>query len=256
MKKVLATIYTVLFTLSVFFIFGFIAIVAPSTNTAFYSSSFDRNNTLAKVKRQESFVTDENAKTYLHNMTKDDLLALMHRTMRYCLYLEDDLNPTIDGVRIEVFRETDYINYEGKAENEYNHMADVKRVFGNGMIIVGVSVLVVIGGVVLFLLNKDYYYKNLRKVPFITLAVLFGILAGVGIFALIDFDYAFDLFHMIFFSGGNWNFSYGVMIYMIGDIFTSLVPIIAGVWIGLTALFTVGVYFINKRLKKRTEISY
>ena len=55
---------------------------------------------------------------------------------------------------------------------------------------------------------------------------------------------------MIFFDG-NWTFSEGVMIAMIGDIFTGIVPIIIAVWVGLLTVFLASITVYNHFTKKK-----
>ena len=130
-------------------------------------------------------------------------------------------------------------------------MADVKRVFGGGMILVGVAFALFVAILVLGLVYKRAYYKFCRKTPYITIIAVVALLAVVGIAAAVNFDYAFALFHKIFFDGTQWQFSNGVMIAMIGDIFTGIVPVIIGIWGGLCALFVSVIALVNKKLSKK-----
>lgn len=241
MKKILAKIYTVLFTVSVFLIFGFVAIMIPASSQAFYRSQFEKYDVLKSVQFQHRYLEDENAREYIQTLTDEELDDLMMHVVRYCLFLEDDLNITVDGVHLEIFR-----------DDEYSHMQDVKNVFGGGLIIVLVSVIIILVGVVLFLIYRKGYYENCRKIPFITLAVIGGLLVLVALYALIDFESAFTLFHVILFDG-NWMFSHGVMITMIGQIFFDIVPIIAVIWIGLILSYVLALYLYNKILAKKSR---
>ena len=244
--KVLSKIIAVIFTVSLFLICGFVAIIGPATSKAFYRAQFEKESifggtVLEDVRAQYEYLDDEKAREFVKNMSAEELLNLMMHTMKYCLFLEDDLNPTIGGERLEVFR-----------EDEYSHMEDVKGVFGGGIIIVGVALVFAIAISVLFVKRKKDYYDNARKVPYFTLIGVFSVLAIIGLAAAIDFDTAFRIFHEIFFDG-NWTFSSGVMISMIGGIFLDLVPIILAVWVILLGLFVFGVWWLNKWLKKKYE---
>ena len=250
LKKHGSRILAALFTVSAFLIFGFIAIIIPSTSTAFYKAQFRKNDTVEYVRYQARYL-DGDAKVYVENITEEQLLSLMHHTMRYCLYLEDDLNPTIDGKYLEIFR-----NESGETLTdgcrEISHMADVRRVFGGGMILVGVAAAIFITTLVLGIVYRKTFYKYCRKTPFITAAVVVALLAVVGVAAAVNFDYAFALFHKIFFDGTQWQFSNGVMIAMIGDIFTGIVPVIIGIWVALLALLLVGIFLFCKRLSRES----
>lgn len=236
--------------LSAFLISGFIAIIIPATSTSFYKSQYAKNDTLEYVRRQSIYLEGD-AQVYVANMTERQLLELMRHTMRYCLYLEDDLNPTIDGKYLKIFR-----NEEGETLTdgcmEVDHMADVKGVFGGGLILVGASAIVLAVGIVMSILFREEFRKYCKKTPYITIIAASCVLAAIGVVAALNFDYAFTLFHKIFFDGSQWQFSGGVMIAMIGDIFTDIVPVIIGIWVGLIVVVVVATrlylkFVINKR---------
>lgn len=251
LKKISANVLAALFAISAFLVFGFIAIIIPATSRSFYKKQFIKHDTLSYVRYQARYLDDENAKAYIENLTLDELLSLMDHTMRYCLYMENDLNITVDGQYLEIF-----LDEKGETLNdgclERTHMADVKALFGGGMIMVAVAFVIVIAGLVLGIKYRKYYYENCRKTPYIALCAVFALLAAVGVFAAVNFDAAFTLFHKIFFDGKQWQFGYGVMIAMIGEIFLDLVPIIVSVWAGLLIAFVVGLVAFNRRLYKKT----
>ena len=239
-KSILFTISIVLMTIGFFLLSGFVAVIVPANSTAFYSTQFEKNNTLSFVQRQR-FYLDYSLDTeydYLRNLTDEQLLELMDHTMRYCMLIEDNLNPTINGKEYKIFN-----------ENELSHMADVREVFKGGFILVGTGgVFFAIGLALIIIFRKAYCNK--RKIPYYTLIALFSILALIGLFGLINFDLAFEIFHMVFFDG-NWTFANGVMIAMIGDIFTGIVPIIIALWVGLLVVFLTSRTVYNHFTKKK-----
>ena len=240
-KSILFTILIVLMTIGFFLLSGFVAVIVPANSTAFYSTQFEKNYTLNYVRAQrfnDYYVYDSIEYNYLRNLTDEELLDLMNHTMRYCMLIEDNLNPTINGTEYKIFN-----------ENELSHMADVREVFKGGFILVGIGGVFFALGLALIIIFRKAYCKK-RKVPYITLIALFSVLALIGIFGLINFDLAFEVFHMIFFDG-NWTFSEGVMIAMIGDIFTGIVPIIIAVWVGLLTVFLASITVYNHFTKKK-----
>ena len=227
-------------TIGFFLLSGFVAVIVPANSTAFYADQFEKHDTLNFVRYQYHYLDYSLVKerNYLYNLTDEQLLELMDHTMRYCMLIEDNLNPTIDGVEYKIF-----------TENEISHMADVRNVFKGGFILVGIGgVFFVIGLALIIIFRKEYCKK--RKTPFRTLIALFSILALIGLFALINWNLAFEVFHMIFFDG-NWTFANGVMIAMIGEIFTGIVPIIIAIWVGLLAIFTTSIAIYNHFVKKK-----
>ncbi len=246
-KGVLANVLTVLFTLSAFLLAGFIAVIVPATSNSFYKAQFRKHGTLEKVRAQSAYIDDADAKNYVANMTEEQLLSLMNHTMRYCLYLEDDLNIEKDGKRLEIF-----LDERGEPLDsgclEVTHMSDVKKLFGAGVIICIVAAVVFVTTLILGLIFKKEYYLYCRKTVFVTLGACLAVLAVIGVTAAINFDFAFTLFHEIFFSGKQWRFGYGVMINMIGEIFTGIVPIIAAIWIVLLVITVAGAALFNKKI--------
>lgn len=241
LKSVLFTISIVLMTIGFFLLSGFVAVIVPANSRAFYTNQFEKNDTLEFVQNQRFYLdyyTHHKEYDYLKNLTDEQLLDLMDHTMLYCMGFEENLNPTIDGYEYKLFN-----------ENELDHMADVQGVFKGGFTLVSIGGVFFLLGLTLIIIFRKEYCK-LRKTPFITLICLFAVLALIGLFALINWDLAFEVFHMILFDG-NWTFSNGVMIAMIGDIFTGIVPIIITIWVGLLLLFLAGIFTYNHFIKKK-----
>ena len=240
--KVFSKIGAVFFVLSFTIMAGFIAIVIPASSNSFYLKRFREVDEKGKtahdyVKEQTYFLLDDETARFVYDMTENDLVFVMKHVVRYCFYLEEDLNPTIDGYQMQFFR-----------EDEIAHMKDVKKVFGVGLIIVGVSLVVFIVTLGLGIVKRKGYYQNCRKIPIYALIGVFIVVLVVGVLAVLNFDKAFDIFHLILFSG-NWEFEDGIMIKMIGYIFDDILPIILTIWLGLLALLGVGVWLYNKKLK-------
>ncbi|MBR2384630.1 MAG: DUF1461 domain-containing protein [Clostridia bacterium] len=240
--KILSKVGAVLFVLSFVIISGFVAILIPATSKAFYRARFtevDSNGKTALyyVKRNAYSIQDEKTARFVIDMTEEELVAVMLHAVRYCLYLEDDLNPTVDGYKMQLYR-----------ADEISHMQDVKKVFGKGLITVFVSVVVFIATLCLGIIKRKGYYTNCRKVPIYTLIGVVLALFITGVVAITNFDKAFDIFHKMLFDG-NWEFETGVMIKMIGYIFDDILPIILTVWLSLLALFGVGLWVYNHLLK-------
>ncbi len=238
--KTAGRLLTVLFTLGVFILQGALSILLPALTPAFYRQQFEENDTLTLVQRQARLLSDPAAADYIASLSEEELLSLMEHTMAYCLYREEDLNITIEGEHLEIFR-----------PDEYSHMKDVRRVFGGGLLLILAGLLFTVAGAVGFFRHKKSYYQNCRKIPYITLAVLAALLLIVALAAAVNFRSAFNAFHRIFFAEDSWYFSDGVMIAMIGDIFPSLIPIIFSLWFFLFAGFLFCLAAINRRLKKR-----
>ncbi|MBO5224478.1 MAG: DUF1461 domain-containing protein [Clostridia bacterium] len=245
-KTIIYRILTVCATIAIFIVVGFIAIMVPANSKAFYRWQFEKHNTLEWVQSQADGMGDSysskynpEAEKYVANMTEVQLEELMLHVMRYCMWIEDSLDITVEGESLSVFR-----------ADEKSHLSDVRNLFGAGMIVTLISLLACIV-FLFFLLNRPKeYYESSRNVPFITLAVLVGLIAFVAVFACIDFTVTFEIFHKILFTG-NYSFSNGVMISMISEIFPDLALIIGISWLITLAIPIVALIFYNRHVAKK-----
>ena len=244
--KVLSKIVAVFFIISFTVLAGFVAIIIPASSNGFYLERFREKDekgrtALDYVKDQNYFLLDDETARFVMDMTEEDLVYVMKHVVRYCFYLEEDLNPTIDGYKMQFFR-----------EDEISHMKDVKNLFGVVLIVVGISLVVFIATLCIGVIKRKSYYQNCRKIPFYVLLGVFIVILAVGILSVLNFDKAFDIFHQILFSG-NWEFEDGIMIKMIGYIFDDILPIILTIWLGLLTLLAAGIVLYNKKLKNKIK---
>ncbi len=239
-------ILTVLASVGIFIIVAFIAIMVPANSKSFYAWQFEKNDTLSWVRSQAEYMDniysddyDPYAADYVENMTEEQLEDLMMHVMRYCMWLEDDINITVDGKYLNIFR-----------ADERAHMKDVKAIFG---VFIAITVLSVILCIVFlfFLFNRPrLYFEHCRKIPFITFVIIMGLFALIALWAIVDFRFVYEVvFHNLLFSG-NFSFSHGVMISMIGEIFPDLIALIG---IGIPVLLsipTIALCVLNNKLSK------
>jgi len=122
-------------------------------------------------------------------------------------------------------------------ELETSHMTDARGIFIVtrilSYILTGVGLAMLIG---LFILMKDNR-KWLKGVLWGSAAFL-GIVLLIGLVGLLSFNFAFDIFHEIFFPQGNWQFpADSAMIIMFPiEFFMTATWIIVGVGVGFAAL--------------------
>ncbi len=238
MKRFLIKLSAFVLSLTMFLCLGFVAIIIPATSEAFYEGQFEKHDTLAYVQYQARYLEGD-AKEYIASLDDEALIDLMLHAIRYCLSLEDNLNPTIDGKVLEVY-----------SENELSHMKDVRDVFSGGMTIVLVAFVLSVLILVLIFFNKKDYYQSGRRYPFYSLILVAVLLAAVAIFCVVDFELAFVIFHLLLFEG-NWQFANGVMIAMIGEIFFDIAFIIAALWAIFLALYVIFILILNATSKPR-----
>ena len=247
MKKAIYRIFTVCTSIAITIIIAFVAIMIPANSKAFYRWQFEKHNTLDWVQSQSEILLDdtspyydEKAGNYVANMTEQQLENLMLHVMRYCLWLEDDMNITVDGQYLKIFR-----------EDEKSHMFDVKRIFGALIILTILSLLTCIAFLFFIINRPKIYYETSRKIPFITLGVVLALFAFIAIWTIIDYKFVFEVaFHNLFFTG-NFAFSDGVMISMIGEIFSDLILLIGIGFLVFTATVFVAFALYNRRVSKK-----
>jgi len=91
---------------------------------------------------------------------------------------------------------TDYIT--GFTELELSHMVDVRNIFVWVFIL---TPIILVASIVFLVKQKDWKGMLWGSAIFIDLVLI------IGLAFLINFDWAFELFHDVFFPQGNWQFS-------------------------------------------------
>lgn len=152
------------------------------------------------------------------------------QTMRYLNAMEDDLVfPSFEGGDDVLMTE------RGLA-----HMEDVRVLYDNGRIIMAVSVVIAaISGI--YLWDKKEFYSTLKRV-WIFPTVFVGI---ITLAMLINFGWAFTMFHLLLFSNDLWLLSAtDPLIVMLPETFFFIT---ASIIVVLIVGFHAGVMFIAKK---------
>ena len=152
------------------------SIMAPTFNINFYERQFIRNNT-------HSFVRIE----------PEHLTAVTLHMMDYMRGKNDSLQ-----IRTYINGEETYFFTERAVE----HMVDVRNLFTIGRTIFFISIGLFIVSLSVGLLTKSFakLFKSYRNAALCTA----GLFALIGLIALINFEFAFDWFHHIFFFNDLW----------------------------------------------------
>lgn len=89
-------------------------------------------------------------------------------------------------------------------QSEKSHLEDVKQIFSFTKWVFLVSTIFLIFSSLIFIYKKKYYifFKSISN--WSVLSLIFSIL--ILLFLLYNFNYSFDIFHMIFFPQWNWSF--------------------------------------------------
>ncbi|MBN2285956.1 MAG: TIGR01906 family membrane protein [Tissierellales bacterium] len=177
----------------------------------YFEAKFIENNTMVETGLELE---------QLLRVSQQTLDYLKDRTDTLVLYEE------IDGEMIQVFE-----------ARELAHMEDVKRLFDIGFAIRNISlILLVLFGGWLFINHRRSFWHSMR-----TGSIFFAaLILVIGVYAWIDFDKAFVIFHKLLFTNDLW------ILDPTEDIMIQMLPIDFFMGIGLkTALLYTGYLILS-----------
>lgn len=128
-------------------------------------------------------------------MTKDDLIKATNHIINY-LYHSD-----VDSMQFQVLTSEGPVNFF--SEQAIIHMQDVKVLFIGGIKLCYICLILFIVFVVYLVIRRKNILPIFFKTYLITVSIfiILGIL--VAIFAIVDFDLAFEIFHKIIFPDSD-----------------------------------------------------
>jgi len=203
------------------------AIMSPTFNIGFYERQFVRNHTHRMIR-----------------ITEDDLTKVTLHMMDYMRGRTDSLQirTYIDGEEVYFFTERAVL-----------HMVDVRDLFTVGRILFYISIVFFVSSLAVCVFLKSFarLLKAYRRTAIITASIY----AAIGVIALVNFEFAFEWFHHIFFFNDLWLLnSYDRLLNMVPT------PFFISIFIYITTLFTLflaamgfGGHFTNRFLIKREE---
>lgn len=180
-------------------------------------------------------------------MTEQSLTTVTQALLDYLKDRRDDLSVTteIQGELREVFN-----------AREKQHMVDVKQLYLT-VRTVGYGCLALGAGCLLFLFWKVGKNRlGQRKILLSYLkgnGIFFAALAAIGLFAAIDFDTFWTLFHKVLFTNDLWllNPNTDILIMMVPEeFFFDLVMRIAGAAVGSIGILLLGAWLWKNKLKE------
>jgi integral membrane protein (TIGR01906 family) len=157
----------------------------------------------------------------------DQLISVSQKTLDYLKDKRDDLTiyEELNGQEIQVFE-----------ERELHHMEDVKELFRIGFLIKNLTmVLVLVAGLFLLTKDKKTLYKSIKNGSLMFTAII----VFIGIYAYVDFERAFVIFHEILFDNDLWLLDPNE------DIMIQMLPINFFMGIGVKTAFLFIVYLIS-----------
>ena len=141
----------------------------------------------------------------------------------------------------------------GLTTNEISHLNDVRNIFNKIRIFLVSSVLIFV--ILLFVFYKRISINNMFFVLLLS-GIIIDIFIVVLLFAFINFDFSFVLFHKILFPQGNWMFSANSLIIQIYperffiDFVASFITnlaIVANVFVMVYFLYRYNIRYRNKK---------
>lgn len=158
-----------LFTFFLIIITVWLTVVPITKSKTFYMRQYEKNDTVDET-----------------GYTTEELSVITDQIIAYLFNKADSMQVEIDGK----------IVFSNQA---LFHMRDVRTLYTGGQIIAWIILVLWIGIGVYLGLNFKRLRSHFLKYSLVVLAIVFTVLLVVGIIAIIDFDYAFEMFHKIIF---------------------------------------------------------
>ena len=209
MNKILNIIDRIILILaSVIFIIliGCISILPIAKSKSYYLKEQDRNK-VEEILEKYTFNGyvhqhyDETTHSYYdcyypkYDVTKEDLIKATDLIIQY-LYHSD-----CDSMQFQVITSEGPVNFF--SEQAIVHMQDVKVLFIGGIQLCYVCIVLFIIFIVYLIIRRKTIGPIFFKTYMITVSIFIVLGIFVAIFAIIDFDLAFEIFHKIIFPDSN-----------------------------------------------------
>lgn len=186
-----------------------------------------------------------------HEVTDEDIVNATNHIIDY-LYSEK-----VESMQFQV--DTDEGKVDFFSEQAIVHMADVKVLFIGGIKLCYICIVIFVLCLVYLILTRKHSFNILLNVYLRTL-IVFGIATIlIGLFAMIDFDTAFEVFHKIIFPDSSkvklaLSFSYTDTLtnVLTAEFFMHIGFAIGAIFIILIGLSIFLDLFLKKRLIKNT----
>ena len=181
-----------------------------------------------------------------HDLSQEQLDYVIDDVLKYLVDGRKEMDTAIEGYEGELFREI-----------EVRHMVDVKALFtAIKWVTVACALTAPLTFAAMIFLDRERYrlkHRNLFKYTLIGNGLFIGLLV---LLMLIDFNWAFEQFHYLFFNNMDWQLSSSdLLIEMLPEnLFMRLALSISAAYVGLMSAFFFTGFFqrqIGKKLFKR-----
>ena len=207
MKKIriIDYIVSIIFSITFIILLGCVAVLPIAKSKSYYLSEHKKNN-VKQILQETSFRggtcycydKDGNYMSYYvpyHEVTDEDIVNATNHIIDY-LYSEK-----VESMQFQV--DTDEGKVDFFSEQAIVHMADVKVLFIGGIKLCYICIVIFVLCLVYLILTRKHSFNILLNVYLRTL-IVFGVATIlIGLFAMIDFDTAFEVFHKIIFPDSS-----------------------------------------------------
>lgn len=235
--KIASRILMIFWTLSLFILTIYLALIPTIFNRSFCENEFVKNNTAMTL-----------------NMSEEELNKAIDKTLAYLDGKSDTLHFEVtmkDGTVREFYEVTVDPIYPYAVHDEYAHMEEVRNIFLTSKSIAFLALIVLISSSILLWTQRKNNATKIFKYSYITYGVLLAFAIAIGLYAAIDFNAFFTTFHHVFFHNGNWTFNYNSLMLnmfdalLFGILYQAIIVFIAETLIVLTLIIS-----LNLSLKK------
>lgn len=206
--------------------------IVTYSSIRFYKYEYQKHNVLQAV-----------------NMEMDDILEVTNQMMAYLCGNREDLvvNTVVGGEEREFFN-----------DQEKSHMADVRNLFLDGLLLRKIALASAAFFIVLVILLKKKKWKYVLAKAFQISTIVFFVISFIlGMFIAMDFNNTFVIFHKIFFTNDLWLFdpSTSLMINMLPEgFFFDTVTAIGIVFFSFLFLLLIVSFILGRFFKEDDSI--
>lgn len=197
-------IVTILFSILLIILIGCISILPIAKSKAYYLAQHEKNN-VESILENYSFdgakhTIYENDKfiTHIHptyDVQNSDIEYATEKIIDY-LYHKD-----VESMQFQIVTENGAVDFF--SEQAIVHMEDVKVLFIGGINLCYISIVLFILSIIYLIYRRNFIKKYITKTYIITVISFLALAIGIVIFAAIDFNTAFIVFHYIIFPDNS-----------------------------------------------------
>lgn len=202
--NILDHIITILFSILLIILIGCLSILPIAKSKAYYLAEHEKNNveqileTYSFNGNKHTIVENGEFVTHYHptyDVTDEDIEFATEKIIDY-LYHKD-----VDSMQFQIQTSEGSIDFF--SNQAIVHMEDVKVLFIGGINLCYISIILFVLSIIYLIYRRNYIKHYLTKTYIITVITFLILAIGIIIFAAIDFNTAFIVFHYIIFPDNS-----------------------------------------------------